>query len=134
MDNVNKEVEALLRQILTSCGNLEFVLYGWITLSFRRNIDVSMDVVQAGKSIAYVRAYYSYDNPVCAIVHTASGKYILWWDFRESSTTYRGLYEFLNWHGIAKGKLNRRIIEDIKKSYKSFFVNQLKENKEKTND
>lgn len=135
MDNTDKLVEELLKQFVNGDEDVELVPYGWSSpFSFKKNLNIAATINRKCYPLAGAIIYYSYNKPVCAIINTSNRKYLLWWEFRESSTTYRGLYEFLNYHGIAKGKLNRRVIEDIKKSYKSFFVNQLKENKEKTND
>lgn len=77
-----------------------------------------------GKDVAGFRIYYSYGKPVCAIIYGMPVITLVWWKFRESSTTYRGLYEFLNFIGVAEGKLSRRIIEQIKQSTNSLFVKE----------
>lgn len=123
-------VEKLLKQFINGYDNVELVPYGWSSpFSFKKNVNVAATINRKCFPVAYATIYYSYNSPVCAIIKVADIQYLLWWDFRESSTTYRGLYEFLNYHNIAKGKLNRRIIEDLKKSDKSFFVKDLKEDK-----
>lgn len=129
MDSIDKEVETLIKQFVNGYDDVELVPYGWRALSFKKNIIVAAVINRKCYPVADTSIYYSYNKPVCAIIKTSNREYILWWEFKESSTTYRGLYEFLNLVSVAEGKLNRRIIEDIKKSIKSFFVKDLQENK-----
>jgi hypothetical protein len=120
-----------IEQTLEACGlqsTTSFVYYDDITLSFHKNTVSTIMMRDNGKDVAGFRIYSSYGKPVCAIVYGLPVKTIVWWKFRESSTTYRGLYEFLNFTGTAEGKLNRHTIEQIKQLINSVFV------KEKTND
>lgn len=124
---MNKVVE----QILDACeleNTTIFTYYDDIVLSFKKNILSTVTMVKGGFSVAYMRIYYSYGKPVCAVVNTQSSQTLVWWEFIESSTTYRGLYEFLNRTKIMEGKLNRNIIKELKQLENSVFV------KEKTNE
>lgn len=117
--------DPVIEQILEVSGlenTTSFVYYDDIVLSFKKNCISTIFMKDKGKDVAGYRIYYSYGKPVCAIIYGLPVRTLVWWKFRESSTTYRGLYEFLNFTGIAEGRLNRRDIEQIKKSTNSLFV------------
>lgn len=124
-------MDKIVKQILDACGledTTRFMHYNDEVLSFKKNIMSTLVMDKGGTSVAYMHIYYSYGKPVCAIVDTPSTKNIVWWEFRESSTTYRGLYEFLNRTRTLGGKLNRNVINGLKQASNSVFI------KEKNNE
>lgn len=126
MDNY---VYDIIKQFVNNASHVSVEYTYTKHFSFRKNKLCGGTITRNGIPVLFVETYYSYNAPVCMVIKSNRGKCVLWWDFVESSTTYRGLYEFLNFTKIAEGKLNRRIIEDLKKSDKSFFVKDLKEDK-----
>lgn len=119
-------MDKVVKQILDACGLEDTTRFGHYddeVLSFKKNIMSTVVMDKGGTSVAYMCIYYSYGKPVCAIVDTPSTNNIVWWEFRESSTTYRGLYEFLNRTHTLGGKLNRNIINGLKQSPNSIFIN-----------
>lgn len=118
-------MDKVVKQILDACGLEDTTRFGYYddeVLSFKRNIMSTVVMDKGGTIVARIRIYYSYGKPVCAIVDTASSNNIVWWDFRESSTTYRGLYEFLNRTNIKLGHLNRNDIKMLKQTPDTIFI------------
>lgn len=127
-------MDKVVKQILDACGledTTRFCHYNDEVLSFKKNIISTVVMDKGGTSVAYMQIYYSYGKPVCAIVDTPATNNIVWWEFRESSTTYRGLYEFLNRTNTLGGKLNRNIINGLKQSSNSVFIKEKNNESEK---
>lgn len=127
-------MDKVVKQILDACGledTTRFHYYDDEVFSFKKNIMSTVVMDKGGTSVAYMRIYYSYGKPVCAIVDTPFTNNIVWWEFRESSTTFRGLYEFLNRTRILEGKLNRNCINSLKQSPNSVFIKEKNNESEK---
>lgn len=121
------KLDNVIKQILVVC-NLEDVgiirYYNKVALSFKKNIIYNFSTVcRDGNLInVHIQLYCSYGEPVCARVDTITSHKIIWWNFRESSTTYRGLYEFLNRTHTIDGKLNRSTIKEFKRAPNALFL------------